>query len=71
MQILDAAFQHDSRTELPSEFENFFQKFSRGAREPLLDYLTRFATAHHRIRAHGIELPENVVGWMLIRRANV
>ena len=68
---LDAVYKYDARTELPTEFENFFSKLSRKPRETLLEFTTRFHTTHRKIKGHGVVLPDNVLGWLLMRKAGL
>ena len=39
---LDATCKYDARTEMPTEFENFFMKLGRKPRETLLEFTARF-----------------------------
>ena len=59
---LDAVYKYDARTELPTEFENFFMKLGRKPRETLLEFTTRFHMIHRKIKGHGVVLPDNVLG---------
>ena len=68
---LDTAFRYDKRTELPNAFEEFFFKGGRRARESLLEYFTRVQRITRSVKEHGIELPDEVQGWLLLRRAGL
>ena len=71
LERLDACFKYDARTELPSDFENFFYKLNRNGKETLLDYVTRFRKFEKRIRDQEIVLPSKVLGWLLLRRSGI
>jgi len=68
---LDAAFRYDKRTELPNAFEDFFFKGGRRPREPLLEYFARVRKITRNVKEHGIEMPDEVQGWLLLRRAGL
>ena len=68
---LDAAFRYDKRTELPNAFEDFFFKGGRRPRESLLEYFTRVQKITRNVKEHGIEMPDEVQGWLLLRRAGL
>ena len=71
MEILDKCCKYDARTELPSAFEESFFRTVRGRREPLVEYLNRFKVAERKVRRHDINLPDAVLGWMLLRRSGM
>ncbi len=71
MKRIDATYKYDTRTEMPTEFENFFMKLGRKPRETLLDYTTRFTVTHRKIKGHGVVLPDEVAGWMMMRKAGL
>ena len=68
---LDAAFRYDKKTEMPNSFENFFFKGGRRPRESLLEYFTRVQKLTRSVKEHGIELPDEIQGWLLLRRAGL
>ena len=49
-------------------FEEYFFKSGREPRETLFDYIQRIRLATRKVKAHKIELPDQVQGWLLIRR---
>jgi len=67
--LLDAIFKKDKFTELPDVFAEYFFKSGRKPRETLFDYIQRIRLATRKVKAHSIELPDQVQGWLLIRRA--
>ena len=69
--ILDKAFQYDARVQLPSDFDGYFTHLSRRPGQTLLQYVTEHDEKLRKVAAHGIQLPEEVQGWMLLKRANV
>ena len=68
---LDSVYKYDARTEMPTEFENFFMKLGRKPRETLLEFTTRFHMTHRKIKGHGVDLPRDVLGWLLMRKAGI
>ena len=69
--ILDKAFQYDARVQLPSDFDGYFSHLSRRPGQTLLQYVTEHDEKLRKVEAHGIQLPPEVQGWMLLKRANV
>jgi hypothetical protein len=68
---LDSVYKYDARTEMPTEFENFFMKLGRKPRETLLEFTTRFHTTHRKIKGHGVDMPTEVLGWLMMRKAGL
>ena len=68
---LDANFAYDSRVQLPSDFENYFNLLQRPAGQTLLLYVTDHEEAYRKLQQHKVELPSQVQGWHLLRRASL
>ena len=58
MKRLDSVYKYDARTEMPTEFENFFMKLGRKPRETLLDFTTRYVLGWLLMRKAGITKAE-------------
>ena len=69
--LLDARFRHDKQTELPDAFEDYFFRSSRRPRETLFDYIARIRLSTKKVAEHRITLPDEVQGWLLMRRAGL
>ena len=67
---LDAQWQYDSRVEMPEAFEKFFFRLHRRHNRSLLEFCTDFHQALRDLKKFGIELPEAVSGWLMMRRAS-
>ena len=67
---LDAAFQYDSRVQLPNDFDSYFN-LQRAPGQTLLQYVTTHDELYRRICDHSITLPGAVQGWHLLRRAGL
>ena len=70
---LDAAFKYDSRVEMPRALEKFFYQLTRRGDQTLLSYCSG---SDHReqlreIEKFGIQIPDSVSGWMLLRRSQL
>ena len=71
MQILDASFQYDERTQLPRELENFFTKLSRDRNETILTFSTRFQRSLNRLVELDLVLPDAAVAWLFLRKSGL
>ena len=69
--LLDKRFLHEKATELPDAFEEYFFKSNRKPKETLFDFIQRIRLSTRKIKEHGIELPDQVQGWLLLRRAGL
>ena len=68
--LLDTAFQYDNRVRTPQDFDAYFS-LSRKPGTSLLSYVTEHDEKLRKIVEHGIKLPDQVQGWLLLRRANL
>ena len=68
---LDGVFKYDAITELPTDFENFFFGMHRKRSETIQDYTAIFERNLRKLAAHGVVLPDKVVGWYFLRKANL
>ena len=66
---LDIQCQYDERVEMPEAFERFFFRLVRKQGQPLLDYCSEFNQALRKLKKFKIELPPEVSGWQMLRRA--
>ena len=67
---LDTAFQYDARVRMPQDFDAYFN-LSRRPGTSLLSFVTEHDEKLRKITEHGIKLPDQVQGWLLLRRANL
>ena len=68
---LDKTFKYDDQVEMPRAFERFFYGTSRRDGQTLLNYVAAHREALTEVEKHGIKLPDNVAGWVLLRRAGL
>ena len=68
--VLDSAFQYDARVGLPVDFDNYFG-LSRKPGTTLLSYVTDHDEKYRKVNEHGVKLPDQLQGWLLLRRANI
>ena len=72
LELLDKAFSYDNRVQMPQDFENFF---THGVRKPgatmLQLFCAEFDEKFRKVQAHGVKLPSQVLGWFLLKKANV
>ena len=69
--LLDQAFKYDSRVEMPRALEKFFYVTNRKSEQTLLSYVSDHKEALREVEKHGIKIPENVSGWLLLRRSGL
>ena len=55
--------------ELGSIFDTFFFKVQRKPNQSLLDYVTDFHQALRDVQRLKVDLPEEITGWLMLRRA--
>lgn len=67
---LDTHFEYDSRTQLPGDFDAYFS-LHRKPQQSLMEYVTLHDELLRRVSKHGIDLPDAVQGWHLLRRASL
>ena len=70
IEVLDNAFQYDARVRLPVDFDNYFG-ISRKPGTTLLSYVTDHDEKYRKVNEHGMKLPDQLQGWLLLRRANI
>ena len=71
LELLDAAFRYDARVEMPRALEKFFYSISRKSDQTLLTYASDHREALREVEKHGIQIPDNVSGWLLLRRSGL
>ena len=67
---LDGVFKYDAITELPTDF-HFFFGVHRKRSETIQDYTAIFERNLRKLAAHGVVLPDKVVGRYFLRKANL
>ena len=68
--LLDGAFQYDNRVRMPQDFDNYFN-LTRKPGTSLLSYCTEHDEKYRKVAEHGVKLPDQIQGWLLLRRANL
>ena len=71
MRRLDSVFKFEAITELPSDFEAFFISMTQRRSETIQEYTANFERQLRKLAAHGVQLPDKVVGWYFLRRAGL
>ena len=70
LKILDQHFEYDSRVQLPADFDAYFG-LSRKSGQSLMEFVTLHNEHLKRLSKHGVDLPNAVQGWHLLRRCNI
>ena len=68
---LDKTFKYDDQVEMPRAFEKFFYGVSRRDGQTLLNYVADHREALTEVEKHGVQIPDKVAGWILLRRAGL
>ena len=71
LSLLDAAFQYDSKVEMPSDFAAYFEGQGRRSGQSLLQFVTDHDDRLRRVEKHGVKLPAEVQGWHLLSKSNI
>ena len=71
LQRLDAQWQYDDRVEMPDAFEKYFYKTQRRVGQSLLEFCTEHQQSLRELQKYKISLPEQVAGWLLLRKAGL
>ena len=71
LKLLDAAFEYDSRVQLPADFDRYFVSLQRKPGQTLLQYVTEHDECLRRLSDHKIDLRKAVQGWHLLRKAGL
>ena len=66
---LDSKWKYDEHVELGSIFDTFFFKVQRKPHQSLLEYVTDFHQALRDVQRLKVDLPEEITGWLMLRRA--
>eukprot|EP00435_Cladocopium_sp_Y103_P055656 s147_g18.t1 len=69
LERLDKQRQYDDRVETSNIFDNFFFKVQRKTGQTLMEYVTEFHQALREVSRLKVTLPEEITGWLLLRRA--
>ena len=68
---LDKQWSFDVKVEMPNNFDAFFFKLKRRQQQTLLGYTTEFHQVLRQVTKHKVDLPEEVTGWMMLKRAGL
>ena len=68
---LDANFAYDTKVQLPTDFESYFNLLQRTPGQTLLLFVADHEEAYRKLQQHRIELPPSVQGWHLLRRSGL
>ena len=68
---LDRNFEYDDRVLLPNDFEAYFNGLQRKPQQTLLAFVTDHDEAYRKLTGHKINLPNQVQGWHLLKRAGL
>eukprot|EP00435_Cladocopium_sp_Y103_P016107 s2023_g4.t1 len=71
LSVLDKAFKYDDRVEMPRALEKFFYSMGRCNDQTLMSYCAEHREALRELERHNIKIPEDVVGWLLLRRSGL
>ena len=66
---LDKQWQYDDRVETSNIFDNVFFKVQRKTGQTLMEYVTEFHQALREVNRLKVTLPDEITGWLLLRRA--
>ena len=69
--ILDKRFKYEKVTELPEVFEDYFYKGNRRPKETMFEYIQHIRQSTARISEYNVVLPDEIQGWLLMRRAGL
>eukprot|EP00435_Cladocopium_sp_Y103_P046753 s2308_g13.t1 len=69
LEWLDKQWQYDDRVETGNIFDNFFFKVQRKTGQTRMAYVTEFDQALREVSRLKVTLPEEITGWLLLRRA--
>ena len=68
---LDKTFQYDDQAEMPRAFEKFFYGVNRREGQTLINYVADHREYLMEVEGHGVQIPDKVAGWLLLRRAGL
>ena len=71
IEILDKTFRYDARVEQPRSFEKFFYSLTRRYDQTLMSYCAEHREALREVEKHGIKLPTEITGWLMLRRSGL
>ena len=71
LQRLDKQWQYDEKVEMPEAFEKYFLKMNRQPGQTLLVYCTECAQALRELTKYEVKIPDEVAGWLLLRRSGL
>ena len=71
LQRLDKQWQYDEKVEMPEAFEKYFFKMNRQPGQTLLVYCTECAQALRELTKYEVKIPDEVAGWLLLRRSGL
>ena len=68
---LDKQWQYAEKVEMPEAFEKYFFKTNRQPGQTLLVYCTESAQALRELGKYNVQIPDEVAGWLLLRRSGL
>ena len=71
IEILDKTFRYDTRIEQPKSFKKFFYSLTRRYDQTLMSYCAKHREALREVEKHGIKLPTEITGWLMLRRSDL
>ena len=71
LQRLDSQWQYDDRVEMPDAVEKYFYKTQRKVGQSLLEFCTEHQQSLRELQKYKIALPDQVAGWLLLRKAGL
>ena len=71
LKALDQAFKYDSRVEMPRSLDKYFYGGARRPDQSLLAYCADHREALREVQKHGIKIPPEVDGYILLRRSGL
>lgn len=66
---LDRGFKYDPLTELPDDFEQYFNRLQRKTGQTLQDYVNEYTRTERRLEI--TQLPEKIKAWWFLRKSGV
>ena len=65
---LDERYKPLEKDDLSEALREYFYDVTIKQNELLKNFVTRFTTAHRKLEEQGVDLPEEVQGWFLVRK---
>ena len=68
---LDKAFQYDGRVEMPKALDRYFYSLQRKPEQTLLSFCGEVRESVRELERHGIKLPKEVQGYVMLKRSGL